>query len=84
MTVNINTFLNLGYRWNIDKEAAKPYLLGVQIGYLIGKQGDLFGDNTFKRDLNWSPVKTVFVSLQPYITNDFETVYPGIRIGFGF
>ena len=81
--IHVNTFLNLGYQWNIDKQAEKPSYLGVELGYLIGKNGDLFGENTFKMGFNWSPVKGVFVSPQLYITDNFKTLYPGIRIGFG-
>ena len=81
---NINTFLNLGYRWNVNKKAEKPDMLGVELGYLIMKQGDLFGDNTFKLGFNWSPVKGVFISPQIYMTNNFKIVYPAIRIGIGF
>jgi len=82
--ININTFLNLGYRWNIDKKADKPDFLGVELGYLVSNQGNLFGENTFRLSLNWSPVKSVFVSPQLYISDNFSTVYPGIRIGFGW
>jgi hypothetical protein len=81
--INVNTFLNLGYQWNIDKYAEKPRLLGVELGYLISKHGDLFGENTFKMGFNWSPVKGVYVSPQLYITDNFKTMFPGIRIGFG-
>jgi hypothetical protein len=81
--INVNTFLNLGYQWNIDKYAEKPRLLGVELGYLISKHGNLFGENTFKMSFNWSPVKGVYVSPQLYITDNFKTMYPGIRIGFG-
>jgi hypothetical protein len=82
--MNVNTFLNLGYRWNMDKKSEKPDMLGIEVGYLIGKQGDLFGDNTLKFGLNWSPLKNISVNPHIYITDDFKTVYPGVRIGFGF
>lgn len=82
--ININTFLNVGYSWNLDKKTDKPNLLGVEIGYLIVKQGDIFGENTFKFGIQWSPAKHIFVTPQLYITDNFKTVFPGIRIGFGF
>lgn len=81
--VNINTFLNLGYRWEINNKTEKRDFMGVELGYLVSKQGDLFGENTFKFGVNWSPAKHIVVSPQLYVTDNFETVYPGIRIGFG-
>ncbi len=80
----INTFLNLGYGWDISKKSKKKDLLGMEIGYLVSRQGDLFGKNTFKVGANWSPVKGVYVNPHLYITDNFSTLFPGIRIGFGF
>jgi len=81
--ININTFLNLGYQWNMNHKTEKRDLLGVELGYLISKQGNLFGENTFRLGFNWFPVKGVSVSPQLYFTDNFKTMYPGIRIGFG-
>ncbi len=81
--MNINTFLNLGYQWDINKKSEKLEYLGVELGYLISKQGDLFGKNTFKLGVNWSPAKFITVSPQLYISDNFKTAYPAIRIGFG-
>jgi hypothetical protein len=82
--IRMNIFLNLGYGWNIGKGGKKKDMLGLELGYLISRQGDLFGQNTLKMGFNWSPVKGVFVSPQLYMTDKFNSVYPGIRIGFGF
>jgi len=82
--MSINTFLNLGYKWNLDKRSEKPNVLGIELGYLIIKQGDFFGENTFKLGVNWSPAKHITVSPQLYITDNFNSAFPGIRIGFGF
>lgn len=81
--VNLNTFLNLGYEWTLNKHAEKPDMLGLELGYLVSKQGDLFGENTFKLGFNWSPVKNVYVNPHLYITDNFGQVFPGIRVGFG-
>ena len=80
----VNTFLNIGYGWDISRQPNKKEIVGVELGYLISQQGDLFGENTFKIGANWSPVKGVFVSPHLYVTDNFSTVYPGVRIGFGF
>lgn len=82
--MNINTFLNLGYKWSLDKKSEKPNVLGVELGYLIVQQGDLFGENTIKMGVNWSPAKYITVSPQLFITDNFGSAFPGIRVGFGF
>lgn len=82
--MNINTFLNVGYSWNFNKESEKANFLGFDIGYLIVKNGEMFGENTFKIGATWSPAKNINVSPQLYITDNFKRVFPGIRIGFGF
>ena len=83
-STNINTFLNVGYGWEINKQTKKREMLGIELGYLVSRRGNLFGENTFKLGANWSPVKGVFVSPHLYVTDNFNTVYPGVRIGFGF
>jgi len=82
--MNINTFLNVGYKWNLDKKAEKPNMFGVDLGYLIVKQGELFGDNTLKLSFNWSPAKYIEVSPQLYVTDNFKQAFRAIRVGFGF
>ena len=83
--LNINTFLNAGFRWNLDKDEETPDWLGFEVGYLIGQEGNLFGENTMKAGLNWSLFKGRSVTVSPhlYLTDNFKTVYPGIRIGIG-
>ncbi len=83
-STNTNTFLNIGYGWDINKQPNKKEILGIELGYLVSQQGDLFGENTFKLGANWSPVKGVFVSPHLYVTDNFDMVFPGIRVGFGF
>jgi hypothetical protein len=82
--MNINTFLNLGYSFNIASKNEEPDMLGVEVGYLISRQGDLFGENTLKFGVNWSPVNLVNVSPHLYVTDNFKQAFPGVRIGFGF
>jgi hypothetical protein len=82
--MNINTFLNLGYAWDLERKTDKANILGVELGYLISRQGDLFGENTFKFAVTWSPSKLVTVSPQLFVTDNFNQAFPGVRIGFGF
>ena len=83
--MNINGFLNVGHRWNMEKGTGSPDWFGVEVGYLVHKEGDMFGENTFKLGLNWSLFKgrSVYVSPQLYFTDNFNTVYPAVRIGIG-
>ena len=83
-SMNINTFLNAGYAWTLGGKTEKQTMLGVDLGYLIVKQGDLFGENTFKLGVNWSPGHLLQVSPQLYISDNFNQVFPGFRIGIEF
>ncbi len=82
--IDLNLFLSLGIHPNIVKDKSKSTFLGVDIGYLMVDNGDLFEGNTFRLGVNWSPLKGVFVGPRLYATDDFNRVFPGIRIGFGF
>lgn len=83
-SMNINTFVNAGYFWDVSRKSEKPRTLGFDVGYLISRQGEMFGENTFKVSATWSPAKHVNVSPQLFITDNFSQAFPGIRIGFGF
>lgn len=82
--MNINTFLNVGYSWELNRKSKKSNLLGFDLGYLIVKQGEMFGENTFKIGATWSPAKNINVSPQLYLTDNFKQAFPGVRVGFGF
>ena len=80
--INLNGFVNIGYRYNLSKTIGNPNWLGVELGYLVNRNGDLFGKNTFKFGVNWEIGKYISVSPQLYLSSDL--VYPAVRIGFGF
>ena len=82
--MSMNTFLNAGYAWDIGRKSEKRSMLGFDVGYLIVKQGDMFGENTFKVAATWSPAKHINVSPQLFVTDNFKQAFPGVRIGFGF
>ena len=77
--MSINTFLNAGFSWDLNRKSADRNMLGVELGYLIVKQGDLFGENTFKVGATWSPAKHINVTPQLFITDNFNQVFPGIQ-----
>jgi len=81
--IDLNMFLNIGYHPHLVKDPKKSIFLGVELGFLIVNQGDLFEGTTFKLGVNWSPLKGVYVGPQLYATDNFNKVFPGIRIGFG-
>ena len=80
--VNLNGFANIGYRYNLSNDIKSPNWLGVEFGYLVNRNGDLFEKNTFKFGVNWEIGKYISVSPQLYISENFS--YPALRIGFGF
>ncbi|MEQ8713136.1 MAG: hypothetical protein RIC80_08960 [Cyclobacteriaceae bacterium] len=82
--INVNTFLNLGYGWNVTKFSPRKDKLFVELGYLISRQGDLFEENTLRFGFKWSTVKGVYVNPHIYASDGLNNIYPGVRIGFGF
>lgn len=79
--VSLNGFANIGYRYNLSHAASNPNWLGVELGYLTVKQGDLFEKNTFRLGVNWEIGKYMTVAPQLYFSGN--SIYPAIRIGFG-
>lgn len=79
---NINSFLGLGFRHNMSNDKDDSDWLGLELGYLVSKNGDMFDENTFRVGLNWEVGNLITVSPQLYISG--EQTYPGLRIGFGF
>lgn len=79
--INLNSFANIGYRYNLSNTVNEPNWLGVEIGYLVGKQGDLFDKNTFRIGVNWEIGKYISIAPQLYFSENLT--YPAIRIGFG-
>jgi hypothetical protein len=58
----------------------------LSVGYLINKQGNYFGDNTWKASLSLTGRKLSGFHVIPeiYFTDNFKSVFPGLRIGVGF
>lgn len=79
---NINSFLNLGYRRNFSKDKDDTNWIGLELGYLVLQNGDMFDEDTFRFGVNWEAGNYISISPQLYISS--EQTYPAIRIGFGF
>ncbi len=82
--VNINSFVNIGYQHNSSKTVRDVNWLGVELGYLVVRNGDLFGKNTLKLGFNWEIGKYISVTPQIYISESKDLSFPAVRIGFGF
>jgi len=79
----INNFTNIGYRRNLSNQKDKSNWLGVEIGTLTKRSGDLFQPNTMRLGMNWNAGKNITVSPQLYFNGFFQQVSPGFRIGIG-
>ncbi len=79
----INNFTNFGYRRNLSHEKGNPNWLGVEIGTLTKRSGDIFQPNAMRLGVNWNTGKHITVSPQLYWNGFFRQVSPGFRIGIG-
>ena len=82
--INLNGFINLGYRYNLSNTIKNTNWLGVDLGYLVVRHGDFLGKNTFKLGINWEIGKYMSISPQIYSSGDFTELYPVVRLGIGF
>lgn len=80
--VVLNGFANIGYRYNFSNDIDNPNWIGVEVGYLVNRHGDMFDKNTFRVAANWEIGRYITVSPQLYFSG--SSSYPALRIGFGF
>ena len=80
----LNGFLSLGYKYNMSNTIGKPNWLGMELGYLVSRNGDLLQKNTMRLGFNWDVAKYISVAPQLYVSGDFKEIFPAVRIGFGF
>ena len=81
----INTFVTLELAQSFSKEGKLWQKVGI--GYLVSEQGGYFGPNTFKLtlDLTGKPRHgTLHLIPELIFTDNFKTIFPGIRAGVGF
>lgn len=83
-THQINQFINLGYRINLSNSLNKYQWTGIEIGYLLSSQGDVFKTPTFKFSTMIDFANMIKISPEIYFEHGFKKVYPGIRIGVEF
>ena len=81
----INTFLTLELAHSFSAEGKLWQKVGI--GYLVGEQGGYFGPNTFKLtvDLTGKPrFGALHLIPELILTDNFKSIFPGIRMGVGF
>ena len=79
----LNNFTSFGYRRNFSNQRDKPNWLGLEIGTLTKRNGDIFQPNTMRLGMNWQAGKHITVSPQLYFNGFFKDVSPGFRVGIG-
>jgi hypothetical protein len=79
--IQINNFLNLGYRFNLSNRLDKSDWIGFELGYLTNSNGDFFKTPTFRFGTMMDLKHNITLSPQIYFEDGFKKVYPGIRIG---
>lgn len=80
----LNGFLSIGYKYNYSNTTSKQNWLGMELGYLVTRNGDLLQKNTMRFGFNWDVAKYISVAPQLYVSGDFKEIFPAVRIGFGF
>lgn len=82
--IQYNNFVNLGYRYNFSNDSKKTNWIGIELGYLTSRNGNFFDKNTFRLGVNWDIGRYMSISPSLYMSDNFNKVYPGIRLGIGF
>ncbi len=80
----INNFLSLGYAHNFSSNPNKPQWYGLEVGFLTNKKSNFFDGNTYRLGLIVNPVKSIQIKPNLYFEDNFQRVYPGIGVSFGF
>jgi hypothetical protein len=77
---NINHWLTLGYARNLSTNPNKTNWLGVNLGYLAKRKGDLFEKDSFRIGVNKKIHRNVSVEPQLYFHGFFKDIHPGIKL----
>jgi hypothetical protein len=80
----VNNFLNVGYARNFSNDKDKFKWQGIEIGFPIQKQGELFKDNIFRLGVKVGIGGAAYLSTYLYVNEGFKTVYPGLRVSIPF
>jgi hypothetical protein len=79
----MNSFLELGFGFNVNRNKPDRTFHRVALGYLLQSEGGYFSKNTFKLSYNYPVIKDVIkVTPELYFTDKFRTIFPGLSIKF--
>jgi len=79
-----NGFLSVGYERNFSRNPEKEKWFGLSLGYLIDRNNDFFGKNTFKLSVHKKLNNTFSVKPEIYFNDFFKNIYPGFRFKIAF
>lgn len=77
---NINHWIDFGYQYNFSKDPNDPSWFGLNLGYLVKRNGDLFEKDSFRLGIEKKIHKNISIVPQIYFHNFFQDVYPGFKI----
>lgn len=77
-------FLSLGYMHNFTSNPDKNNWYGFSVGYLVSKKSEFFDDNTWRLSIHRKINKNIELSPQLNFPNNFENIFPGLKLKVNF
>ncbi|PKQ61696.1 hypothetical protein BZG02_14830 [Labilibaculum filiforme] len=81
---NINHWVDLGYQRNFSKNPNKGDWYGLNLGYLVKRNGDLFEKASFRLGIEKKINDNISVVPQIYFNDIFKDAFPGIKVKVHF
>lgn len=75
----VNTFVTGSYAHNFSKDKSRTNWHEISFGYLVGNNGDYFGENTFVLSYGNEHMK---IRPELYVTDNFRSIFPGFSFVF--
>ena len=79
----VNDYVNIGYRYNLSNLPDKNNWLGIETGIPLMKGSHPLSDNLLRIGIKGDIGKSFWITGYLYI-NKYNSVEPGIKIGYGF
>jgi hypothetical protein len=81
---DINGFLSLGYEHNFSTNPDKDNWYGISLGYLVDRNNDFFGKNTFKVSVLKRINNSITILPEIYFDDFYKNGSPGLRVQVTF
>jgi len=81
---DINGFLSLGYEHNFSSNPDKDNWYGISLGYLVDRNNDFFGKNTFKVSVQKRINNSITLLPEIYFDDFYKNGSPGLRVQVTF